>query len=74
MDTVTTKLFLVITACTDDVLDSKGTVPKANWIRLGRTEVKLNDATYDIFLSNNKDHTDMAIDMVKICMKNKGFN
>jgi len=73
-DTVTTKPFLVITARADDVLDSKGTVSRADWIGPARTEVELNDATHDIFLSNDKDDTDMAVDMVKVWMKNKGFN
>eukprot|EP00957_Ditylum_brightwellii_P059614 4525543-Ditylum_brightwellii.AAC.1 len=73
-DTVTTKPFLVITARADDTLDSKGTVSRADWIGPARTEVELNDATHDIFLSNDKDDTDMVVDMVKVWMKNKGFN
>ena len=70
---VTSKPFLVITARGDDVLKAPETLSRADWIGPARSEIELNDNGHDVFLSGDKSDTDMAIDMVAVWMKHKGF-
>jgi alpha-beta hydrolase superfamily lysophospholipase len=70
---ITAKPFLVITARGDDVLKSSETLNRADWIGPARSEIELNDNGHNIFLSGDKNDTDMAIDMVKVWKKNKLF-
>ena len=70
---VTAKPFLVITSRGDDTLKAFETLDRADWIGPARSEIELNDNGHDVFLSSDKDDTDMAIDMVAAWMKNKRF-
>lgn len=70
---VTAKPFLVITSRGDDTLKAPETLGRADWIGPARAEIELNDNGHDVFLSCDKDDTDMAVDMVVAWMKNKRF-
>ena len=68
---VTAKPFLCITSRGDDVLKAPETLSRADHIGPGRWEIELNDNGHDIFLSYDKNDTDMAIAMCLTWMKNR---
>jgi alpha-beta hydrolase superfamily lysophospholipase len=70
---VTSKPFFVITSRGDDVLKSPETLSRADWIGSNRCEVELDNNGHDVFLGQDKEDVDMAVDMVAVWMKNKKF-
>lgn len=68
---ITAKPFLCITSRGDDVLKAPETLSRADWIGPGRWEIELNDNGHDVFLSYDKEDTDMAVDMCVTWMKNR---
>jgi alpha-beta hydrolase superfamily lysophospholipase len=70
---VTLKPLLVITSRGDDVLKAPETLTRADWIGSNRCEVELDNNGHDVFLSQDKDDVDMAVDMVAAWMKNQKF-
>lgn len=70
---LTLKPLLVITSRGDDVLKASETLTRADWLGSNRCEVELDNNGHDVFLSQDKDDVEMALDMVAAWMKNQKF-
>ena len=72
-DPITMKPFIMLASRSDDTLDHEGMRVLIDAIGTARTEVELRDNAHDVFLSNDKRDTDLAIDMITTWLKRYGF-
>lgn len=69
----TLKPLIVISSRGDDVLQNNETLTFIDGVSPSRVEIELGYNSHDIFLSNEVDGVDMAINFVKSWMQSKGF-